>query len=165
MNDEATNVVKLRFETFDEAKANEVAILEDFEKQWNNAFELYDGTLAKIAADQNVLAKSTRVDVPTDCGNELRKFVRSSQHSLQSRLAALQANAVALKQSNSEMRVVIALEKAKQDAVRLLKSNLDAAVKSRDARLYGATAIAKRSLRFARANPLAFYGKSDNEHR
>lgn len=161
MTDKDSNVVRLRFSTFQEAVDNEQEVLREFGERWELAFKTYDDTMAKIASDQDELSKSAVSNADDDGVNELRKLVRQPEWRV--KLQSLESDAVALRKSNDKIRAVVTLEKAKQDAVRLLKDELDAAVKRRDERLYGATAVAKRTLRFARSNPTAFYGKPRNE--
>lgn len=277
MISEASNVVRFRFSTFEEAQENERVILHEFGQQWEHAFKVYDDTFAKLAADQDVLAKSasagaslfirvSKVDVAkrivhgtatiehsskldlekwsgdiekatggrskgnvrsmdgkiaagkliainfddarkavditaqivdasewgkviegvytgfmtsvvgisladmplapdaafavikNDGGEELRKF--APQPEWRRTLQSLSSDAAALRKSNQHLRSTLAIEADKHNAVLSLKATLDAAVKSRDERLYGASAVAKRSLRFARANPVAFYGQN-----
>lgn len=140
-------------------------------EEWRKVEDgVYTGLMTSPAGaylvDAPLAPGATFAVAKTDGGNDLRKFAGQSEwrrqlSSLQADTASLRANIAVLKESNSQMRAALAVEKAKQDAVLSLKSSLDTAVKTRDERLYGATAIAKRSLRFARANPIAFYGQSE----
>lgn len=138
--------------------------------EWRKVTEgVYTGFTTSAAGmslvDMPLASDAAFAVIKNDGGEELRKFAPQPQwrrdlHSLWSDVAVLEESTNQLKKSNANMRSILDVEVAKQAAILSLKARLDAAVKSRDERLYGATAVAKRSLRFARANPVAFYGKT-----
>lgn len=132
--------------------------------EWHKVTEgVYTGFTTSAAgislADMPLAPDAAFAVIKNDGGEELRKF--APQPEWRRIVQSFWADVETLKKGQQNTRSMVAIEEAKQAAILLLASNLSAAVKSRDERLYGAAAVAKRSLRFARANPVAFYGHTN----
>jgi hypothetical protein len=129
MNDfERNNVVPIRFQSFDELQRSEREIFVKHHDGWHAAFHRFDMVDAALKGDDAALAKCAGPDEVPMAKVEASRL--RSKHGDAANIYALQSLVKTLREINE----------------------------TRDRQLYGHTAVAKRSLRFASANPDRFYG-------
>jgi hypothetical protein len=126
---EENKIVPL-FKTFEEMQRDEEEILKDFAAEWEHAYVLNDMAFAAIENDETAMAK----------------FAGQPEMAL--------AKAEVERQESKYSGDTLARVKA----TAALAKRLRAAVEKRDARLYGLSALAKRSMRFASAHARRSYG-------
>jgi hypothetical protein len=122
------NIVVL-FRTFEDLQRDEQKIMKDYFAEWEAAYARFDVAQAAINGDNTALAKFADADV------SLAK-------------AAVE----------SSIRKYGDTGVADVGSVARLASDLKASVTKRDERLYGMSALAKRSRRFAMASERRYYG-------
>jgi hypothetical protein len=128
MTDEE-NIVVL-FKTFEDLKRDEDKIIGEYEAEWAKAYSVWDLTRAVIDDDKT----------------ELAKFAAAPE------LALIKADVAASVKKYKDTAV------ANAHATAVCAASLRAAVEKRNNLLFGYSALAKRSLRFASAHASRNYG-------
>ena len=126
-----SNVVPL-FRTFTELQHDQHQIMSDYFADWERAYEIWDIAKAAMDGDASALAKFTQSD---------------SAH-----VALAKSEAHRSKTLYGDLAV------AESRALAKLVASLKAAVDKRNDRLFGHTALARRSMRFAMAQERRNYG-------
>jgi hypothetical protein len=122
------NIVVL-FRTFEDLQRDEQKIMKDYFAEWEAAYKRFDVAQAAISGDNTALAKFDNTEVA---------------------LAKAEVESSIKKYGNTGV--------AEVSSVARLASDLKASVTKRDDRLYGMSALAKRSRRFAMASGRRYYG-------
>jgi hypothetical protein len=120
--------VVVLFKNFEDLKRDEGQILKEYAAEWERAYVMFDMTEVAFNKDETALAKFDGAD-----------------------LALAKSEAERLRSSGS-------MTTAKVQALVTLTKSLKAAVDRRNDRLFGHTALAKRSMRFASAHARRSYG-------
>jgi hypothetical protein len=154
---EETNIVPL-FKTYEELISDEKKILADCETESEAAFKAFEVARDAIISDDVALAKV--VDTTVSPLAALKKFSRYA--ALAKLYPALFAQ---IETMSNQFAVVSAEHKAlkkqistKREVIQTLENARKAAIDKRDGRLFGLTALAKRSMRFASAHERRNYG-------
>ncbi len=122
------NVVVL-FKKFEELQRDEDEIMREFLAEWEGAYQKFDVVQAAINGDNTTLAKFDNAEV-----------------------------SLAKAEVASSIRKFGDTKVAEVSSVAKLAGDLKAAVEKRNGRLFGFTALGKRSMRFAMASERRYYG-------
>lgn len=122
------------FRSFEDLQRDEQRALQDFGKEWTGAFATFD--LAGIVVEK---MKAALASAPT-AKNDTSEI------------------GVAHSEEVDRLRKAYDIEAARHNALAALVEKLKAAVERRNERLYGMTAVAKRSMRFASAQQRRYHG-------
>jgi hypothetical protein len=139
------NVVPL-FMTFEDLQSTEQTIWAEFCAEWDSAYKHYDEVIASLpACPPNPVIKFRK---PKDA--DLSKALAQATTPAERREILAKALHEA-KIATDHLTKQVEFNSAKHEALNTLIASLKAAVSKRNERLYGTTAVAKRSLRFATA--------------
>jgi|GEM_PF-6250613 len=125
------------FQTFDQLRSNEYDVLSEHYEAWNKAFARYLALDAVLKGDTDALAKCSSVDADLAKSEAARRMALLSPETR--KYNPDHARVHALKDFATELRTLC---------------------EKRDERLFGLSAVAKRSLRFARATPSRVFAGS-----
>ena len=142
MSDEEKIVVL--FKKYEDLKSDEARIVERFEEEWgkaHTAFDLAEVGIANIEAELPALEKAAQA-----AGAALAKSGNTTD---------------TLKQIKADMALLskrLEIQQAKQAAMRGLLNAKREALDERNGKMFGLGDLAKRSLRFAKAQQRHYYG-------
>jgi hypothetical protein len=146
------NVVPL-FMTFDDLQSTEQTIWAEFRAEWDGAYKRYDEVIASLP--DRPASPVIKFRKPSDAG--LSNAMAHAKTPAEKREILAKALHEA-KIATEDLTKQVDFNRAKHEALNTLIGSLKEAVSKRNEKLFGQTAVAKRSLRFATAHDRRQYG-------
>jgi hypothetical protein len=151
------NVVVL-FKTFEDLKRDEDLILKECSAQWDDAFSAFE-----VARDSVLAGDGAALAKVVDTASSFAALKKSGRYAALKKLDP--SLCAKIDKISSEFAIVAAEHHrlkteitAKLEVIQTLHNARAAAIEKRNDRLYGNTALARRSLRFAMASDRRYYG-------
>jgi hypothetical protein len=142
------NIVPI-FKSFDELQADETAISVDVVREWNEANQVFDAAMSKVAA----LRKNPPGDISDAYSSTIAAIKKLAKHnpSTASTCATMIQDIAAIEKRRIDFAGELAIARAETDALAQLIGARKAVIEKRDRLMFGFGKLAKRSQRFATA--------------